>query len=339
VANHWDDYEVNAGGGPHDGVLSPAIWNDEIMRIFSGQMASHIDKTIIEAVMLETQEMRPVKDPKIAARDAESLAVLIDADILVYRIGFYANRDTTEMTPLPILTARMDAMKDAIWRDVHVGLGVSDASSEEVCFLTGCKQVANFRDEVAPYYKANRAENSKPPYYEEIRAYIQKEYPTIVTEGMEADDYFGQAAKDAVIRNPNVLPVIVSIDKDLLMIPGVHYNFVKKEMVYVDEFDANLFFFTQMLTGDRADNIPGLKGYGPKKAEKILKGVPDINEMIKRVFKEYEKVHSGDAWHQWDIHCDLLWILRTLDQICPYRSDQSFMKPTVQPDRHEAVPF
>jgi len=31
----------------------------------------------------------------------------------------------------------------------------------------------------------------------------------------------------------------------------------------------------QCLTGDNADNIPGLKGIGPKKAEKILKGIPE----------------------------------------------------------------
>ena len=30
----------------------------------------------------------------------------------------------------------------------------------------------------------------------------------------------------------------------------------------------------QCLTGDTADNIKGIKGIGPKKAEKILQGVP-----------------------------------------------------------------
>lgn len=32
-------------------------------------------------------------------------------------------------------------------------------------------------------------------------------------------------------------------------------------------------FWTQMLTGDTTDNIPGCKGIGPKKAEKILAGL------------------------------------------------------------------
>ena len=50
----------------------------------------------------------------------------------------------------------------------------------------------------------------------------------------------------------------------------------------------------QCLTGDTTDNIPGLKGIGPKKAEKILAGVPLSRQWnkIKATWKEYEQTEK-----------------------------------------------
>jgi 5'-3' exonuclease len=46
----------------------------------------------------------------------------------------------------------------------------------------------------------------------------------------------------------------------------------------------------QCLTGDTADNIKGLKGIGPKKAEKILEGVPMERrwDKVKAVYREHK---------------------------------------------------
>ena len=44
----------------------------------------------------------------------------------------------------------------------------------------------------------------------------------------------------------------------------------------------------QCLTGDNIDNIPGIKGIGPKKAEKILAGVPK--------YRRWNRVKA--AWRQ-----------------------------------------
>ncbi len=61
----------------------------------------------------------------------------------------------------------------------------------------------------------------------------------------------------------------MSIDKDLDMIRGWHYNFIKDKKYFIDDQQAIKHFYTQILTGDRVDNIIGLRGIGPKKAEKI----------------------------------------------------------------------
>ena len=44
-----------------------------------------------------------------------------------------------------------------------------------------------------------------------------------------------------------------------------------------------------MIMGDAADGIPGLKGYGPKKAEKIIKKGMTPYQCTKVILKEYQK--------------------------------------------------
>jgi 5'-3' exonuclease len=69
---------------------------------------------------------------------------------------------------------------------------------------------------------------------------------------------------------------------------GHHYNFVKNERYYITESQAIKNFYRQLLTGDRTDNIPGLAGIGPKKAEKILQDCETEQELYKAVLKAYD---------------------------------------------------
>ena len=89
----------------------------------------------------------------------------------------------------------------------------------------------------------------------------------VVSEGEEADDLIG-------IRATQIGPyaVVASIDKDMLQIPCIHYNLWKKTWTKVSEWDGLLFFYEQILTGDKADNIIGLHGVGPVKAKKVIEG-------------------------------------------------------------------
>ena len=83
------------------------------------------------------------------------------------------------------------------------------------------------------------------------------------------------------------------IDKDLLQIPGNHYNFNKKTHRFVSDDEAHKLLMIQCLTGDRTDNIPGIKGIGPKKAEKILEGV-NTDVMWRYVKKAWQEHNAGD---------------------------------------------
>jgi 5'-3' exonuclease len=82
--------------------------------------------------------------------------------------------------------------------------------------------------------------------------------------------------------------VIVSIDKDFKQVPGLLYNPTKDEWTEVSEEEGLLFFYTQLLTGDRVDNIQGVNKIGPKTAEKILEGASTKEEMWKSCLEAYE---------------------------------------------------
>jgi hypothetical protein len=178
---------------------------------------------------------------------------LIDADIVLHRVGF-----TTEKDEFWIAKARADEMLDGILLDTGVTrfeLWISDSSTN------------NFRYKLYPKYKANRTK-PKPKHHETLKAYLISEWGARFSEGMEADDYLGILQDEE-----GQSTVICSIDKDLKQIPGLHYDFVKKEWHTISWEQATTAFFEQVAIGDVSDNIPGLYGIGPTKARRHFDGV------------------------------------------------------------------
>lgn len=131
-------------------------------------------------------------------------------------------------------------------------------------FLSGKN---NFRDALVDYYKANRDRSLRPYHFQNITDYLVEHWNAEIIDGMEADDALGIAQwedwtdnvlhGDAKHRPEDCGTIICTIDKDLDMIPGWHYNFVKGDKYFVDELAALDWFYCQLLTGDSADNIPG----------------------------------------------------------------------------------
>lgn len=173
-------------------------------------------------------------------------------------------------------------------------------------FLTG---KGNFRDAVATIkpYKGNRDPNHRPKYYKEIRDYLVDKYKAEVVEGMEADDMLGIVQW----QHPDKSTVICSIDKDLKMIPGYHFNPKKQEFIYQQMNDANLFFLWQMMVGDTTDNIPGVTGIGPKKADKVIAAADGDVSLVKEAVEKMYQNQYGPEWKAaYDEVAQLLWIRR-----------------------------
>jgi DNA polymerase-1 len=124
---------------------------------------------------------------------------------------------------------------------------------------------------------------------------IVEEGLAIPSDGMEADDMVRiKAIQCAEAEQEHT---IVHIDKDLDCIPGKHYNPRKETFYEIDPDAADLFYWTQMLKGDPTDNLPGLPKVGPKKAEKMLKGVP-LDRRKQRVFAAYRAKYGRVDWKE-----------------------------------------
>jgi DNA polymerase-1 len=166
-------------------------------------------------------------------------------------------------------------------------------------YLTGEN---NFRYRVYPEYKANRLKMEKPQFLQVVRQHLVDEWGAQMSDGCEADDELGI---DHTYNNENgIESIIVSIDKDLKMIPGWNYNPRKDERTLISPTDAIRFFYYQLLVGDTADNIKGASGIGPKRATAILSGLTTERDLLSAV----QQYYSSEEELEQNARC--LWIAR-----------------------------
>ena len=254
--------------------------------------------------------------------------IFIDADSLVYKAGWAVER---RFYLLPS-GERFDSKKDAVNVLESEGRGSEIAQLTVSSEVTGGESFANrcldklyeailqpfegrpfvsfisgsvnFRHKVAVTapYKGNRKDTAKPYYYDFLRDTILRRWNGELVDGIEADDRMaieGTAHPDCVL---------VGIDKDLLQIPGTHYNYDKGLSLVVSDEDGWRNFFTQVLVGDVSDNIPGLSGVGPVKAAALLESSKgDWYGNCLGLFQEYYGERGDGRFHE---TCELLYLLR-----------------------------
>ena len=156
----------------------------------------------------------------------------------------------------------------------------------------------NWRKDYYADYKATRKE-LEPDMKKALtyaHEYMVGEFGAVQADGMEADDLVSIWAYEA--REEEIPYVIAGIDKDLLQIPGDHYNFVKQEFQFMNDDEANMKLMLQCMTGDNSDNIPGIKGIGPAKAAKFMGSTP-IDRRWGRVKALWRAKHAGDPYVSW----------------------------------------
>lgn len=202
--------------------------------------------------------------------------LLVDGDIVAYRAAFA----TQDLFPEDAVT-KVDELMFYILDD---GLELPFPSEDDFqVYLTGQN---NFRFDIAKSheYKGNRRTSEKPIHLTLTRQHLTDKYGAITSDGEEADDLI---AKHAASLNYDC--VIASVDKDMLQIPCWHFNFSKKEWKKQNEFDGLKFFYSQILMGDRSDNVVGLYRVGPKTAESMLSECKTEHEMYEAVVKAYSE--------------------------------------------------
>ena len=117
----------------------------------------------------------------------------------------------------------------------------------------------NFRSRLATIapYKGTRSVHAKPLMYNDLREYLLTAWDAEVVYDQETDDEMAiRQGKDTII---------VSIDKDMLQVPGWHYN-PNKGFKHISSAEGELRLYVQAATGDTVDNIKGVYKIGPKKA-------------------------------------------------------------------------
>jgi 5'-3' exonuclease len=102
------------------------------------------------------------------------------------------------------------------------------------------------------------------------------------------------------------------------MIPGYHFNFAKGEMFDIKLPEADIFFFRQVLTGDATDNIPGIRGTGPKTAEKLIPDGCSAEEAYSIIGRAYQSSYKDTASEAVSEIARLLWIRRQKEEVCPH---------------------
>lgn len=191
-------------------------------------------------------------------------------------------------------------------------------ATEATDFRTFIKGTGNFRDSVAKtrVYKGNRDTSHRPAYERDIRQYLKDYWKAEEVDGMEADDAVAIAQcgelfthSEEIVHDPDT--IICSPDKDLLQVPGWHYNYNTGEKFWITEDEANLFFYKQLLTGDASDNIVGVPRLGARKAERTLEGCTTTGEMYERVKAAYQEAYKEKAEETLLEMAQLLYIKRT----------------------------
>ena len=160
--------------------------------------------------------------------------------------------------------------------------------------------VSSFRHSIFPAYKANRAappEDLAPQFGMVRRVVDAFGIPRIEAVGVEADDVIAALVRQARIENMAVK--IVSSDKDLMQLvdePACVLWDTMKDKTYDSDAVREKFGVgprelgdVLALMGDSVDNIPGIRGVGPKTASAIIQYFGSLDEAFRRI-DEVEKI-------------------------------------------------
>lgn len=153
------------------------------------------------------------------------------------------------------------------------------------------------RRDIYPQYKANRVHvNAVSAQELVVRRIIELlGIHSVAASGYEADDLIASVT-DKFKDELDV--VIVTGDKDMLQLIGEHVsvfdsmkNITYNEQTALEKFGVRPSQISDYLAlaGDKADNIPGARGIGPRAAQDLLSRYASVDEIIYRMTDVPEK--------------------------------------------------
>lgn len=157
-----------------------------------------------------------------------------------------------------------------------------------------------FRNDIDAAYKANRGdppEDLVPQFDRALRMVDALGFVRFCVPGYEADDLMATLAKK--IRKTRRAGVLVTPDKDILQLVNERTlvmepkNFGLVDAAQVEErygVRPEQMVDYQALCGDSSDNIPGVRGVGPKSAAQLLRAFNDLDNL----YEELDRVAEMD---------------------------------------------
>lgn len=202
--------------------------------------------------------------------------LLIDGDMVAYRVAA-AEEKGYDFEGQFVLSADLDQGKENLDLMLSGWLETLEADHLVLYFTAP----DNYRKKVLPSYKSNRNGVRRPMLLEALKQHCIDTYATQIVPTLEADDVLGIVATEPRMLKEYAEKVIVTWDKDLRTIPGLHWNpekgwkeVGKDKVPVIDKVnlhEADVAFYSQVLSGDAVDGYPGCPGVGKKRAEEIIR--------------------------------------------------------------------
>lgn len=168
-----------------------------------------------------------------------------------------------------------------------------DALKTIVCFDFG---KSYYRLEQFPEYKGNRTEElsdeeqAKKEEFFTVLNKLQEDIPEEVVKlrGIEADDTITYLVERFKSQYEHVW--VVSSDKDMIQLVDNNvsiFNIFSRKEITIDSLHEDLgitpseFMLSRIIEGDTGDNILGIDGIGPKRAQTLAKQYKTLDNLLK----------------------------------------------------------
>lgn len=203
--------------------------------------------------------------------------LLIDGDVVLYEVCLACETATDWGDDMWTLHADM---KEARQRFDGWVAGMQEKLGATELPVITLSDPANWRKEVLPTYKRNRKGKRKPLIFRELRKYVQDTYDSQQLDNLEADDVLGLLATGHQYASEET--IIVTIDKDLLTIPGLcyYYNNPEDGIISVSEEQADANHLLQAIAGDPVDGYSGCPRVGMVRARRIIEADPTWDSVV-----------------------------------------------------------
>lgn len=227
--------------------------------------------------------------------------ILVDGHALIYR-AYHA---------FPELTDHTGMLVNAVYGFTRILLTtIRDFHPEYIAVCFDSKEKTKRAEEYADY-KANRPEmpDDLKPQIEIIKSVVAAlNIPQFAHPGLEADDLIGSFSAQLYQKKSDDAPltIVLTGDKDLLQLvdDNVHVFIPARSKRLGDiEYDAvaverkmglrpDQIVDMKALMGDSSDNIPGVRGIGPKTAVAMLQ----LHQTLDKVYQAAEKIEASGAF-------------------------------------------